>query len=220
MRRRLIILLALATPLAVDAQVFEVRRTSEPMLWTSLSAGFHEAQSVVDGRTQSVWGFGGGLQYRATVEVPMQRGASAGALVTYSRMPLTYHNQSGIPIGTACAQRCDAHADLWSLMGLFRIGGGDGFHQVIDLAVGVVRYANFEVDATGDRLPPEQDTDMALTIGYGFGYAFSQRFHVMLVQDFSVAMHQSEGLSGDASRMQQQRTTRIGVRYGAGSRSR
>ena len=220
MTRRLLVLLAFLAPIAAQGQVFEVRRTREPLVWTSLSAGLYEAQSVTDGRTGSVWAFGGGLQYRATIEAPMQRGASAGAVVTYSRMPLTYHDGGALPVTSTCAPRCDAHADLMSIMALFRIGGGDGFHQVIDLAAGILRYANFEADATAERLPPRQDTDLALAIGYGFGYAISPRLHVVLVQDFSLTLHQDEGLSGDASRMQQQRTTRLGLRYGAGSRVR
>lgn len=211
-------LAALLLPSVAVAQLLEVQRSTEPVVWTSLSAGFFQAQTVEDGRTSSIWEFGTGLQYRGSLEYALERGASVGAVVSYARLPLTYFSTSGT-ITPGCGAGCDAHADLWSIMGVFHIGGGAGFHQVIDLAIGVTRYANFEAD-DGGTLPPEQDTDLALAVGYGFGYTLGDRLQVMLVQDFAVSLHQGEGLSGGTSRTPQQRTTRLGVRYGLGSRTR
>ncbi|MGH7662723.1 MAG: hypothetical protein ACRENI_00255 [Gemmatimonadaceae bacterium] len=211
-----ILVAAVAGPAGLArAQVLEVPRSTEPAFWGSLGAGLYEVHDVEDGRTQSVWRFGDGLQFRATGDITIRNGTTIGALVGYARLPLVY---SGAATGAGSCAGCDAHADVWSAMLLFHLGGNDGFHQVIDVAAGVTRYANFEADASGEQLTPEGDTDLALSIGYGFGYALTPRFAVELVQDFAITLHQDEGLRGDAGRVGQQRTTRLGVRYGLGTR--
>jgi hypothetical protein len=57
-------------------------------------------------------------------------------------------------------------------------------------------------------------------IGGGFGYTIGSRTQIVLVQDFGIVLHQGTALPNDASTSAYHRTTRIGVRYGAGNRPR
>jgi hypothetical protein len=103
-------------------------------------------------------------------------------------------------------------------MGTFHLGGGSGFHQVIDAGVGVTQYGNFRDDAAGTRLVPSRDADFAFSIGYGIGYSPSERVEVFIVQEYGNTIHQREGLANDARTSAQQLVTRLGVRVGVGDR--
>jgi hypothetical protein len=196
-------------------------RTDEPALWASLSAGLFQTQAVLDGRTNSAWDFGQGVQYRASLEQAVGNQSSLGVMGTYARLPLTYTDLGQTIDVLSCGDGCNAHADVISLMGSFRAGGGQGFHQIIELSAGVTRFAKFREDDSGARLrPPNGDTDFAFTVGYGFGYGLSPRAQIVLVQEYGSAFHQQDGLRGGDRRNNQQYTTRLGARFGLGTRSR
>ena len=198
------------------AQVIRVPENAglPPRVWVSGSLAALASQDVVDGRTSSVWQFGNrtAAQYRASIEVPFGTGFSAGVVGTFARAPLRYID--GTPIGTGASY---ADVDISSLAALFRIGGGQGFHQVIEASAGIMQYDNFR-RRDGSALPPGPDRDLMGTIGYGAGYGFGRSFQVSLVQDFGVSLHQKEALPEDAGRVTQQRTTRLTLRYGLGAR--
>ena len=223
MRRAIaaLVTLAVAAPLA-GAQVIQVpRRGSEPVMWGSLSAGLLQfGNDIVDGRTESVWRFGSALQYRGTAELDVGNSGAVGMAVGYSNAPLTYFQRttSGDP---ECSSRCEVHAQVWTVMGTFHMGGGAGFHQVIDLGVGATVFRDFSIDGSGRSIgPTSPDKDISLSVGYGFGYGFGNRLQIMLVQDAAYMMHQRDGLSGGQSSATQQFTTRLGVRFGLGTRAR
>ena len=223
MRRAIVALtaLALAAPLA-NAQILQVpRRGSDPVVWGSLSAGFLQfSNDIVDGRTGSVWRFGSALQYRGSAELDVGNSGAVGMAVGYSNAPLTYF-QVAEGGSSDCVGRCDAHAQIWTVMGTFHMGGGAGFHQVIDLSAGTTIYRDFTVDATNASIgPASPDKDISISVGYGFGYGFGNRLQIMLVQDAAYTMHQRDGVSGGQSTNSQQFTTRLGARFGLGSRSR
>jgi hypothetical protein len=211
------ILLAFSTASA-GAQIFKVPRGGGPALWSSLSMGIHQLGDVEDGSTASFWRFGSSVQYRASFEMDVNNTGGFGGAIGYSDVDLAYYggDVDGIPM---CLGRCDAHVKVWTAIANFHMGGGTGFHQVLDIGLGATFYRDFTRDSDGASLPPlHGDTDASLMVGVGFGYGFSQRFGISLVQDAAYTLHQREGLSGDARSYSQQYITRIGVRYGLGNR--
>ena len=216
-----LVTLALAAPLA-HAQIMRVpQRSSEPVVWGSLSAGFYQfGNDIHDGRTASVWRFGSAVQYRGSAELDVGNGGAVGMAVGYANAPLTYFRTSA-GTGSDCVTACDAHAQVWTVMGTFHMGGGIGFHQIIDLSAGTTIYRDFRADGSNAQIGPESpDKDLSISVGYGFGWGFSNRLQVMLVQDAAYTMHQRDGVSGSQSSNSQQFTTRLGARFGLGSRAR
>ena len=210
--------IVLAAPLA-DAQVIRVpRRSTAPVAWASLSAGLLQFdRNILDGRTESVWNFGSTIQYRGTLEMDVGNYGAVGMVVGLADAPLTYASNQTVE----CAAGCDAHAKIWTIMAGFHMGGGAGFHQIIDLSAGTTIFRDFTADGTGTSLPPESpDKDISLSVGYGFGWGFSERMQLMLVQDAAYTLHQRDGLSGGQSSNSTQYITRLGVRMGLGSKAR
>jgi len=217
-----LIALAIAAPVA-DAQILKVpRRSTDPLVWGSLSAGFLQFErNIVDGRTESVWDFGSALQYRGSAELGVGNSGAVGLAVGYANAPLTYYQLSPTATTVDCLDQCDAHAQVWTVMGTFHMGGGIGFHQIIDISAGTTIYRDFTTDDQNLAIgPPSPDRDISLSIGYGFGWGFGPRLQLMLVQDAAYTMHQRDGLSGGDSANSQQFTTRIGARVGLGSKAR
>jgi hypothetical protein len=206
-------------PQVAQAQIIDSRRglSTEPLAWTSLSIGWMQHQGLCDPDSNSCWSFGGAPQFRATLEMPLGRGggASIGVAGTTARVPLTY--SGGLLSG---CNGCDADANLSQLMGILRIGGGgsSAFHQVIDISAGMNLYSNFR-STNGTKLDPAKTaSSFAFTVGYGFGYSLSQRMQLMLVQDYGLVIHKR--MPGDPNNTAQMYTTRIGARYGLGSKRR
>ena len=225
MRRVLAALIAVAAaaPLA-SAQIMRVpARSTAPVAWASLSAGFYQFdRAIVDGGTESAWNFGSALQYRGTVEMDVGGSGAVGMAVGYADVPLTYFQRGdAVDNNPECGVRCDANAQVWTVMGTFHMGGGVGFHQIIDLSVGATIYRDFRIEGSNAPIgPTSPDRDISLSVGYGFGWGFGPRLQLMLVQDAAYTMHQRDGLSGGESSNSQQFTTRIGARVGLGSRAR
>ena len=220
----LLALAALVSAAPLEAQIFKVpRRVAEPAFWAGAHAGYFQLQDLADSRSNSVWRFGGTVQYRASLEYSLGRGSSIGVTGTYARMPLSYESLDGSPLFSVTQSptldtRADAHADVTSLMATFHSGGGDGFHYVIDAGLGATRFAAFRTDRGDLALRPRSDTDPAFTIASGFGYSTGARTEFTLVQEYGNVFHQRAGLPNDVRTNAQQLTTRLGVRFGLASR--
>jgi hypothetical protein len=159
--------------------------------------------------------------YRASFEIDARNTGGFGAAIGYADVPLDYYGGALENGGTACLQRCTAHVKVWTVLANFHMGGGLGFHQVLDIGLGGTFYRDFTRDGDGASLPPlHGDVDPTLMVGVGFGYGFSPRFAISLVQDAAYVLHQREGLTGSTRSYSQQYVTRLGVRYGVGSRAR
>lgn len=205
------VLLATAAA-SLPAQIIDSGRRGpgEPIAFTSLSVGWLQHGGLCDPDSNSCWNFGSAPQFRVTLEMPMGRGASIGVAGTMAKVPLIYS-------GSSCGE-CDADANVSQLMANLRLGSGSGFHQVIDANAGITLFSHFR-DVGGTKLPPDNTvTSFTFTIGYGFGYAMSERMQIMLVQDYGLVIHKR--MPGDPNNTAQQSTTRIGLRYGLGTKSR
>jgi hypothetical protein len=205
------------------AQIIKVRRSGVPVAWTSAGVSLFQSQTVVDGRTNSIWVLeeSSAAQYRASIEMPIANQSTIGIVGAYARMPFEYRLRSAdepVPSPANSCTRCDAHLDVSSIALAFHAGGGLGLHQVIDAQAGVTRFHNLRADDGRALAPTSGDTDLSFAFGYGVGYATSARFQITLVQDFGFAFHQRDGLSGGERSTIQQRMTRLSVRYGLGSR--
>lgn len=222
MKRLLLFVLAVSTALPAGAQVRRrAPRLPEPSVWGSLSVGLLNANDVSDGKTNSTWDFGRAStpQYRGSIEKAVGRNASVGAAATYAHVPFIYRSPlfDPVPGGGGCGS-CDSHLDVVSLGGSFHYGGGPGLHQVIQASAGALQYRNLRSD-DGARLEPvDGNVDPYFTFGYGFGYSFNPSMQVSVVQDFGLAIHESENLSSDQSNTLRQRTIRLNFRYGFGNR--
>ena len=207
--------LMLVSAVTVDAQIIDSRQvgSGEPIAWTSLSIGWLQHDDLCDPGSESCWDFAGAPQFRATMEMPMGRGATIGLAGTTARVPLIY--RGGLLSG--CTQ-CDADANVSQIFANVRIGGGSGFHQVIDLNGGITIFSNFRNENASRLDPSGTVSSFTFSVGYGFGYSLSQRFQLMLVQDYGMVIHKR--IAGSSTNTAQQYTTRLGARYGLGSRRR
>lgn len=193
---------------SAHAQIFQPRSADAPSVWIAASVGYFVPGTVVDGRSNSIWNFGSDIQYRASLELPLGRGATVGAFGSWSRMPLDYTIRGGgNPVQSA-------HADVWSAGGQLHIGGGRGFHQILDISLGWMGYRDFREDGTDTQLAPDEDTDFFASLGYGFGFPLGQRMTVTLVQDAGYSFHQRDGLSGSARTATRFFNLRAGIRAG------
>lgn len=213
--RIIIALLLLAHAGVADAQVASLRTRTEPIGFVSLGAGLYRLNGIRDGVTNTEWRFDGTLQYRASIEYALRNQSAFGVAGTYARVPLDYRDLNSV-IGS-CA-RCDADATVWTGLAFFRAGGGEGFHQLIEVGVGATGYQDFESD-DGERLAPlERDIDITLSVGYGFGFGFGNRMAIFLVQSADQSLHQKGDASNEGTSSVQHYVTRIGLRYGLGTR--
>jgi hypothetical protein len=211
----LLLAAALLPARAADAQILSLpRRSREPQVWVQGGVGLLQLGVVQDGRTGTNWEFSQGAQYRASLEYDLGRlgrGLAAGLTVGYApNVALVYVDE---------ASDRDAHAAVTSVMGLFRVGGGQGLHQVIEIQGGIVRFGDFRDDDAGDAaLPPESDSDFIFGLGYGFGLSLNERLQIALVQDVMQSFHQREGLGNGARTNTTHYSTRLQLRYGLGSK--
>ena len=185
-----------------------------------MSAGLWRAGGTIhDGTTKSEWNFSDAVQYRVSLEKPLQGQGTIGLTGTLARAALTYQNTAGSLLGP-CDVGCDATANISQIMATFHAGGtGIGLHQVIELGLGGTVYSNFRAERDGEQLPPKTpDVDLVVALGYGVGYALSPMMQLNLVQDFTLSLHQRTGISGSTSATSQQYITRIGLRVGLGSK--
>lgn len=217
MSRVLTALAVVAVLGANAAQGQVIRRPSTgggPAAYTLMGVGLLRTGTVVDGSTGSSWDFGDGVQYRVSLEKAIQNQSSVGVALTFGRLPLIYTSN----VDLQCSS-CDADATITQLMGTFHVGGDSpGIHQVIDIDVGATMYSAFRERATGRKLSPSSDTDLAFSIGGGVGYTLSPGFQIELVQQFGGSVHQRTGLSGNADTIVRSYVTRLGVRFGLGAR--
>lgn len=224
MNRRVAVLISVtlmfAFGIVANAQVrTRIPRASEPSTWITASAGLYNANGVSDGKTASTWDFGQAsvAQYRASLERSIRNQISLGVAATYLTAPFTYIGNGS---NTSCA-RCAARLDLVSLGASFHAGGGIGLHQVLQGSAGVAQYRDLRRADNGSPLAPlGGNIDPYFTFGYGFGYTFSNALQASVVQDFGIVLHERGDLSSEASNTLRQRTIRLNLRYGIGTRSR
>jgi hypothetical protein len=219
MRRSLFAaLLALLTAAPLGAQIIRPgpARSTDPRWYGSLGVGFADPSGLDDGESRASWIFDSGLNLRASLERSLRNQASFGIVGTYGRFPLEYARFEPILDDVECGDRFDADADVITAQALFRMGGGLGLHQVIELQAGVTNYRNFQT-SSGAALAPESDTDFSFAAGYGIGFGLSRTLSISLVQEFGAAMHGREGLPSGGSSWTRTNVLRASLRYGIGT---
>ncbi len=213
-----------ALPRAASGQGY--LRSTEPAYFLSGAFGMFTAEAVNDGASHSRWDFGNrtSWQYRAAIEKAIQNQSSIGIVATHVTLPFTYSavTTPGTALagsGATCTQ-CGAHLDMESLAATFHAGGGLGFHQVLDASVGATKYRNLRRDSDNAALAPKDGSvDGSFLFGYGFGYGLSSSVSVNLVQEYGIVLHEGTNLPNGTSNTNTIRSTRIGLRFGFGTRS-
>jgi hypothetical protein len=210
MPRRVILALIFLVSLGLPSGAQErfPRLQPRPTAWTSLTVGLYGLPVIFDPSSNSDWDFGNIVQFRGTLERDLRRSTSFGVAVTFARAPLTYD-------GPDCAD-CDADVALWQALALFRIGGGIGLHQIIEIGAGVTGFSSFQ-RSDGGRLAPESVIDPTVMIGYGLGYSLSPNTQFTLLQEVGLMVHRRGNRpAGDESNVPRTHATRIGLRFGLG----
>jgi len=196
-------MLVVAAPAA--AQILERPASRlEPRMWISATAGVMDIAAIGD--AESIWDFGTGFMYRASLERSLGRGSAIGVAAGRSRMPLRASSN--------VLNRVDAHATVTSLMASFRGGGGSGFHQIYVVQAGALRFTDIQADDDNTVINRGGNTDFAFSVGGGFGYGVNTRLAIGLVQELGLILHRGGGSTGNSNNSAQQRITRIGASYG------
>lgn len=226
-------LMAAASAATASAQYSGLPRNTEPAYWVSGGIGAFNAQGVHDGSSHSTWDFGQktSWQYRASIEKAIQNQSTIGLVATYVNVPLTWTDNlvyAAVPCqpGVICnpppnrCSGCAAHLDMVSLAAQFHAGGGVGFHQVLEIALGATKYQNLKRDSDGVALEPiGGNVDGSLSLAYGFGYGLSSNSEVTLTQDYGIVLHESSGSSSSTSNTNTVRSIRMSFRMGFGARN-
>lgn len=205
--------LALALALAAWPAQAQIIRPGppvrEPRVWTSLSAGILQLEVINDYPTGTAWDFGTIFPVRGSLEATISRGTTVGVAGMISRSGL--RTAGGLCIGV-----CEADANVFQVLAMFRAGGGRGLHQVIEVQAGATGFSNFRERQTDARLRPlETVWDPTISLGYGLGYTISPNAAVQIVQDYGLLLHRTgDSAPANAERSRQWYVTRIGVRYG------
>lgn len=189
------------------------RSQFRPASYASLSAGLLGISGIADRNSGADWAFGQGIEWRFSIEHAIQNQTGIGLTVAYASMPLDYY--PGASGSAVCGNPCDARAAVWSILTGFHMGGGLGFHQVIEVDAGITQFSNFRTD-DGERLDAEkQSWDFAASIAYGFGIGITPRLSFSVVQGYGMIFHPDRG-SGSSTGYPQTRVTRLGMKYGMG----
>lgn len=199
---------------SAGAQIIRPQIRSNPVAYVTLGLGWLRQQGFCDKASGDCWDFGNAPQWRASFELPLGYGGSGyGIVYTRSKVPLIYN---GTGLSSNSCLRCDADANVSQLMGVFRMSGGTGFHQVIDVAVGGTMFSNFRA-TDGTALGTGKSTSrFTADIAYGFGYGLSNRTEIFLEQEYGLII--LPRVAGSNQNTVQQQTLRIGGRIGLGDK--
>ncbi len=203
MSRRLLTLVLLAAAVTPA----RAQRYGEPSTWLSAGIGLWQSQGVYDPATNAAWNFGSATQYRGAIEFPVGNGVALGVTGTYASVPLTYQGS---------LFTTDATMAMSQVLGTVHVGGGMGFHQVIDLSAGAVSFAGLKASDGTSLQPDKSIIDFTFALGYGLGYGLSRSTELTLVQEYSTFVHARGSGNAGGNNTPRQWVTRFGVRYGVG----
>ena len=194
-----------ATPaFPLPAQLIRVPKPGDAArpISATFSAGYLLTASRFDGVSGRYWTLGDGIQYRGSVEVGTRSGAIGltGAIAS-------------VPISRSGVAGSDGDITLRQVLVTFRSPEGQSFYQIFEAGAGLTQWASY---SGSDVLTSEDKAarnGLAIMIGYGFGFAISDRISFNVVQDASTIIGSGEGLPAGERRSQQQYITRMGLRY-------
>lgn len=194
---------------SADAQIIRPTNISRPEAYTSISAGWLRQQPICDPASKACWTFGDGPQYRASIEFPVGVATSLGLAYSNARLPLRW---ADTPPNTANCAVCDANAEMHQVLGVVHLGGGGVFQQVIDVAVGATRFANFKTTSGTPLGTGKPVTDLSFALAFGFGYSVTRNLQATLQQEYGLVIHKR--VAGSTNSSAQQQTLRLGLRLG------
>ncbi len=170
----------------------------EPNAWFSMGAGIQDGWKVLDKNFQ--WTFGNSTEFNVALERPVGSQASIGIEGTTAMVPVsTVQFDIVYPDYNARVSR--------GFLTLHLSPGSGQFHTVLNVKAGATFYS-FENGLS--------DTDFSYVLGYGFGYNFTPRFSIDIVQDQVNSLHQRDGLTASSDASSRTSVTRLVGRVGLG----
>lgn len=208
----------LLAAIPAGAQVVALpQNTNERPTWVSLSGALYDLQGFHGGEDGAYWGWGDGVQLRASVEKSLRRDMTVGVTGGFARLPLTVS-------GGSCSG-CEGDGTVWQAMGTLRLGGGGnvGFHSVFEVSGGVAGFTSFERGTDPMSFPgfttPAHEIVPALSGAYGVGYTLMRGLELSLVQEIGILFYDpADAAPGSAGSTPRFRTTRLTLRHALGSR--
>ena len=197
----------LATAAPLRAQLIKVPRPADARRPITLTVGFGflQTQSRYDGQSGTQWILGDAMQYRATLDYGLRSGG-LGLSASLASVPIRR-------VGGTAPVNSRGDIQLRQFLGSFRTPESEGFHQVVEVSMGLAQWASY---SGTDVLTAEEQrarNAFALVVGYGFGFTLGNRAALTVVQDLSTLWGSKEGLPSGAGRSVRQYTTRVGLRY-------
>jgi hypothetical protein len=194
----------IAAASSAGAQIIRNPFLAQPTEWVSLGAGYMRGWTVQNG-AQS-WEFGDGPQAVASLERTITQGATIGLAATTARLPVRV---------TTGGLADDENVNVSQGFATVHVANGGQFHTALDFRAGATLYSGFASRTSGiTSSVPGSDVDFSYALGYGFGYAFTPRFSVDVVQDATTTIHQKDAIDPTANSSVRQSTTRLVARLG------
>lgn len=192
--------------------------------WFSGGASAMYLSDIHDGVSNTVWKFGSDplWQFRGTLEKALDAFTTIGIAAGFGNVdvrlsPLKSDSMSALP--TSCPVSCSASTDMWSVMGQFRSGGGQGFHTMFEASGGGTSFRNFALRSDASPISGIPNSiDISGTLGAGFGYTLSRDLTITVVQDVGMGFHSKADLPEGTSRSWRMRNTRASLRFKFGGR--
>lgn len=202
---------ALLGPTSAGAQILRVPQAERggPPILLAAEIGFLDTQGRYDGPSQTVWGLGQAVQYRASLAVGTGIGAF-GVSASTATLPVTVSGGLGSTRGDV---------DLRMFLGTFRSPDAPRLHQIIEIGIGLAQWTALETDAP-QPTDDEARNAFALQVGYGIGIPLGGRATLSIIQDLGTLVGSGKDLPSGTSRIVRQYTTRVGLRVRLAGRPR
>jgi hypothetical protein len=137
-----------------------------------------------------------------------------GLALSSASAPLRY---TGTTASSACIGGCEATASVTQLLLTARVGryAFSGFQSSIEVGAGATVYSRFHRSTDDAQLPPaNRDVDPTFTLGTNFGFAIKPQFHLFVVPEWGIIIHQRTGVPASTSTNNRYSAFRFGARYG------
>lgn len=194
------------------SQIIRPTVVNRPQAYATASLGWLQTQLICSKSEDACWDFGGGAQYRGSIEYALSPATAIGFTATTARMPMRW----GSAAGSGGCVTCDADVTVSQYLATLHLGANRGLQQLIDVSAGVTQFSDFKSTAGAPLGSGKAVTNFTFAIALGIGFNVTPRIQMFLSQEYGVIIHErSPGIPDNSA---QQQVIRIGGRYAFGGR--